>query len=56
MITVLPKDLEIKGVRYLAGQEVDIDKSTYDYLMKSVVAERIIERSKLNEVEKRGKK
>lgn len=58
MITVLPKDLELNGVRYVAGTEVDISEEVYQLVMQSVVADRIIERAQLEEVveKKRGRK
>ena len=58
MITVLPKDLELNGVRYVAGTEVDISEEVYQHVMQSVVADRIIERAQLEEVveKKRGRK
>ena len=40
MKTVLPKDLELYGVRYLAGTEVDIEPEIYEKVMQSVVAGR----------------
>ena len=49
MKTVLPKDLELYGVRYLAGTEVDIEPEVYEKVMQSVVADRIIERAQLEE-------
>lgn len=49
MKVTLPKDLELYGVRYLAGTEVDIEPEVYEKVMQSVVAERIIERAQLEE-------
>lgn len=49
MKVTLPKDLELYGVRHLAGTEVDIEPEVYEKVMQSVVAERIIERAQLEE-------
>lgn len=56
MITVLPKDLELNGVRHLAGSEVDISPEVYNFIMQSVVADRIIERTQLEEKAEQKKK
>lgn len=40
MKVTLPKDLELYGVRYLAGTEVDIEPEVYEKVMQSVVAGR----------------
>ena len=40
MITVLPIDLELNGIRYVAGTEVDISEEVYQKVMNSVLSER----------------
>ena len=40
MKVTLPKDLELYGVRHLAGTEVDIEPEVYEKVMQSVVAGR----------------
>lgn len=47
MKVTLLKDLELYGVRHLAGSEVDVEPEVYNIIMQHVVADRIAERAKL---------
>ena len=52
MKIILVKDLELYGVRHLAGSEVDVEPEVYNKIMQHVVADRIAERTKLEEAVK----
>ena len=49
----LLKDLEMYGVRHLAGEEVEVPEEVYNYLMQSIIADRIIEITTLQKEEKK---
>lgn len=57
MITVLPIDLELNGIRYTAGSEVDISEDVYQKVMTSVLIERSEQIEQLEVAQKkRGRK
>lgn len=57
MITVLPIDLELNGIRYTAGTEVDISEEVYQKVMNSVLSERTEQIEQFETVnKKRGRK
>lgn len=57
MITVLPIDLELNGIRYAAGSEVDISEDVYQKVMTSVLIERSEQIEQLEVAQKkRGRK
>lgn len=49
----LLKPLEMNGVTHPEGTEVDVDKSTYDWLMQQYIAERQAIRAQVEEFEKK---
>lgn len=50
MKITLIKDLELYGVRYLSGTEVDVEPDVYEIINKHIIAERILERAQFEKM------